>query len=63
MNKMKNKLYKLFDYQKFEKNKHLENIIEECNEDVFVLSDDLLGAVAGGKQEVENTQKDKENHS
>lgn len=61
MNKMQNKLYKLFDYQKFEKNKHLESIIEECNEDVFELSDDLLGAVAGGKQETKDTEK--ENHS
>lgn len=65
---MENKLKKLFDYQTFEQNKELQKIIDEALdfETSFSLSDDMLGAVAGGaiikpdKQQEDKEKKDKE---
>ena len=57
---MENKLRKLFEYQKFEQNKDLQNIINESlqYETTTVLSDEMLGAVAGGQNQPENKQED-----
>ena len=47
--KTKDKLYKLFEYQKFEKNPHLESIIDDVTkQETFELSDDALLAATGG---------------
>ena len=51
--KTKDKLYKLFEYQKFEKNPHLESIIDDVTkQETFELSDDALLGVAGGSVKV-----------
>lgn len=58
---MENKLKKLFDYQKFEQNKQLQTIINESLqlEATTVLSDEMLGAIAGGQSQPDNIDKDK----
>lgn len=50
---MENKLKQLFDYQKFAQNPHLNEVLNNTqNEEVVELSDDQLYAAAGGvKQE------------
>lgn len=49
---MEKKLKKLFDYQKFAQNKHLDEIIKTTfSETVVGLNDDALFAVVGGIQE------------
>lgn len=61
---MKNKLKKLFDYQLFEQNKQLQDIINKALDEQTqtVLSDELLGAVAGGKnQEIKSQQEQEKN--
>lgn len=47
---MEKKLRRLFDYQKFALNKELQRQIDDVlnKETSCVLSDDMLGAVAGG---------------
>lgn len=50
---MEKKLKKLFDYQKFAQNKHLDGIIKSViPEEVVELEDDALFAAAGGKIEI-----------
>lgn len=58
---MDKKLRKLFAYQRFEQNKDLQDIINKTlsQETTMVLSDELLGAVAGGQDQTD-TNKDKE---
>lgn len=65
---MENKLKKLFDYQTFEQNKELQKIIDETLdfEPAFSLTDDMLGAVAGGappKKDSQQDDKEKKNKS
>lgn len=59
---MKQKLTKLFDYQKFEQNKELQKVIEESlrYETKAALSDDALGLVAGGRNNSINNKKEEE---
>ena len=59
---MKQKLTKLFDYQKFEQNKELQKVIEESlrYETKTALSDDALGLVAGGRNNSINNKKEEE---
>ena len=49
---MKNKLKALFDYQKFERNKELDEVIHSVlNTQEIELEDERLLAVTGGKRE------------
>lgn len=57
---MEKKLKKLFDYQKFAQNEHLEEVIKSTRtEDVVELQDDALFAAAGGQGQ-DNHKYDKE---
>ncbi len=59
---MENKLFKLFDYQKFSKNKDLQKIIDDVEEryqNEYVLSDDSLAFAAGGKKSEEDFLREK----
>ena len=42
-------LRKLFDYQKFSQNPHLDEVIKECETQAQELTDESLLAVTGGK--------------
>lgn len=58
---MDKKLKQLFEYQKFEHNKNLDEVI--CNiqaESSFEMADGLLSAVAGGKKEEDKNNKKEE---
>lgn len=47
----KDLLYKLFEYQKFEKDPHLESIIDSAlDSDALELNDEVLLAAAGGNE-------------
>ena len=53
MEKIENKLFRLFDYQRFEKNTALQGVIDEvldryAQNQFFALSDDSLAMAAGG---------------
>ena len=56
---MEDKLRKLFDYQKFAQNKNLQKQIDIvlCGEFEECICDDLLVAVAGGK-DIDNNEKE-----
>lgn len=57
---MDNKIKYLFEYQKFDKNSHLENVIDSCKtEKACELSDESLFAAAGGEKKEENFPKEK----
>lgn len=48
--KTKDKITNLFEYQKFERNPHLDEVINSAlNDEVVELSDEVLFAAAGGK--------------
>lgn len=59
---MENKLKKLFDYQKFEQNKDLQDVIDSTvvYDGAVSLSDDLLGSVAGGQNKEEKKKEIKD---
>ena len=60
MNNMEEKLKKLFEYQKFEQNKKLEEVINSTK--VYVVDevcDDALFAVTGGKNQDKPTEENK----
>lgn len=60
MMKTDEKLKRLFDYQKFENNRRLKDIIFDVNNECKTqLSDDLLVSVAGGTT-VKNEKQEKE---
>ena len=60
---MDSKLKKLFDYQRFTNNPHLDEVIKKAQfEEVTELCDEQLFAVTGGaKQAKEDEEKNKEN--
>ena len=54
MEKIENKLFKLFDYQRFEREKKLQSLIRDVQErydESHVLPDGDLSFAVGGKQE------------
>ena len=53
------KLRKLFEYQKFSQNPHLEEIIRHCEGFSEELSDESLFAVAGGQGMDNQSEKEK----
>ena len=54
MKKIENKIKKIFDYQRFENNKDLQNVINETEDRAFCncksLNDEKLLAIVGGKK-------------
>jgi len=59
---MERKLRKLFDYQRFYKNKDLDRLIRNSlekyeDQEAFEMSDNSLLLVAGGKKDVEEDRK------
>lgn len=56
---MEEKLKKLFDYQKFARNKHLEIQIDDALSQCEYMPDELLQAVTGGKKENDEKKEDK----
>ena len=55
---MDSKLRKLFDYQKFANNTHLDEVIKSVQTEASTeLCDDQLFAVAGGKTEEEKSKE------
>ncbi|MBR2067158.1 MAG: hypothetical protein IJ875_02715 [Solobacterium sp.] len=61
---MENKLKKLFDYHRFSKNEHLQQIIDDTNtrveeKEALILDENSLSFAVGGVREVEDkTDKD-----
>lgn len=55
---MDSKLKKLFDYQKFVKNPHLDEVIRSAQlEGTTELCDDQLFAVTGGAEQAKNEEE------
>lgn len=57
---MENKLKKLFEYQKFEKNPHLDSLISEALAKEYELSDESLLAVSAAGDPNIDKEKEKE---
>ena len=55
MKDLENKLFRLFDFQRYEKNKALQSIISDAEDrhDQALLSDAQLSYAIGGKKEEE----------
>lgn len=55
--KKEEKLFKLFEYQKFERNSHLDEIISNSiDNETFELNDQALFAAVGGQSEEKKTE-------
>ena len=60
MKKTENRLYKLFDYQRFEREKKLQSLINDVGhryDGDLVLADSDLSFATGGKQEEKKKDK------
>ena len=60
MEKIANKLLRLFDYQRFDRQKKLQSLIEDVKQrydDACVLTDSDLSFALGGKQEEKKKDK------
>lgn len=56
---MEKKLKKLFDYQRFAQNKHLDEVIKSTqDQEVVELSDDAIFAAAGGQGQTDTKKED-----
>ena len=55
---MEKKLKELFDYQKYAENKHLAKIIDETLNEGEELLEDVIGAVTGGVDYLEQDKKE-----
>ena len=60
MEKIENKLFRLFDYQRFDREKKLQSLINDVKErydDSHLLTDSALSFALGGKQEEKKKDK------
>ena len=60
MEKIENKLFRLFDYQRFDREKKLQSLINDVKErydDSHLLTDSALSFALGGKQEEKKKEK------
>ena len=60
---MEKKLRKLFDYQKFSKNKDLQLLIDDCESrypEGVLVSDEALSFAVGGKNQTEEDKNKKD---
>lgn len=60
MEKIENKLFRLFDYQRFDKEKKLQSLINDViqrHDNAYLLTDSDLSFALGGKQEEKKKDK------